>query len=79
MEYIGNCTNINIRDLEKLIKGATKCSGRLLRNKIIKENPEIAECLALQFHNPFEEQSKKNTKTRIAIYVHSAIEYFFKY
>lgn len=79
MEYITNCTSISLIEWKRLMKGAKKCSGRLLRKKIIKENPEIAECLALQFHNPFEEQSKKNTKTRIAIYVHSAIEYFFKY
>jgi hypothetical protein len=79
MEYIGNCTSITIIEWERLMKGARKCSGRLLRKKIIKENPEIAKYLYLHLYNPFEGQCKKNTKTRIAIYVHSGIEYFFKY
>ena len=79
MECIGNCTSITIIEWERLMKGARKCSGRLLRKKIIRENPEIAKCLCLDFYNPFEGQCKKKTKTRIAIYVHSGIEYFFKY
>jgi hypothetical protein len=79
MEYITNCTSISLIEWERLMKGAKKCSGRLLRKKIIKENPEIAESLALQYINPFEEQCKRNSKNRVAIYVHSGIEYFFKY
>lgn len=79
MLYIGNCTSISLQEWNRLMKGTKPCSGRLLRKKIIQENPSIAESLCLQFPNPFEGQCRRNPKKSIAVYVHSAIEYFFKY
>ena len=79
MEYIGSCASISSEEWDRLMKGTKPCSGRLLRKQIERENPEIAEALCLRFTNPFEGQCRRNPKTSIAVYVHSAIEHFFKY
>jgi hypothetical protein len=74
--FYTDCTSINITKHEKLMSNSTKANGKKIR-KLIKENcPDLAESLGLNFPNPYEHKSRK--KEGLLIYVHSAIEYFFK-
>lgn len=70
------CADISVKKWNKLMKGAKPTNGKWLRNKIQKHLPELADALALDFPNPYEENSCA-TKTHY-IYVHSAIEYFIR-
>lgn len=63
---------------KELMKYTRPCSGRLLRKKIQKELPELYNSLCLDLYNPYEQQARRSNKTNIAVYVHSAIEYFIK-
>lgn len=74
MYYETNCTCTTIDEWYRLMKGARKCSYRLLVSRIKKELPSLYDELALQFYNPFEGQCRQ-TKTHY-ILVHSAIEHF---
>ena len=75
LEY--SCTGISQRKWDVLMYNAKKANGSKIRKLIKKHLPEVYESLALNFYNPYEYQSQK-TKDHL-IYVHSAIEYFFKY
>jgi hypothetical protein len=76
ISYYANCTSINIKEHEKLMSNSTKANGKKIRQLIKKNCPELTDQLTLNFPNPYEHQSRK--KEGMLIYVHSAIEYFFK-
>ena len=72
--YLTDCTAISEREHEKLMNGSTKANGKKIRMLIKKFAPDLYESLCLNFHNPYEHQSRK--KQGMFIYVHSSIEYF---
>jgi len=76
MEYETNCTQVNITKWNALMKGARKCNYKKLVARIKKEIPSLYESLALDFHNPWEDDCQQ-TKTHY-ILVHSGIEYFIR-
>ena len=76
LEYACNCTEITSNRWIELMEGAKKANGSKIKGMIKKQFPELYHGLCLDFPNPYEQNSKR-TKTHY-IYVHSAIEYFFK-
>lgn len=74
---MGSCVTMNKLLLLKYMTGTTKANGARIRGFIRKYTPNIANELALNFYNPYESQSRK--KEGVFIYVHSSIEYVFKY
>jgi hypothetical protein len=68
---------ISMRKWETKMEGTVKANGGLIRKHIKDYLPELYECLALQFYNPYESQCVK--KEGLLVYVHSGIEYFLKY
>lgn len=70
------CYNIPEYKRGELMEGAKKANGSKIKRMIKNQIPELYSSLALNFSNPFEQQSQK-TETHY-IYVHSAIEYFLK-
>lgn len=56
------------------MKGAKPINYRWLKNKIKKNLPQLYRDLALEYHNPYENQCKVTTTHYIL--VSSAIEYF---
>ncbi len=79
MELIADCSQINIEEWHELMKYTRKCSGRYLRAQIKRYLPELYEALQLQFYNPYECQCRRSSRTGVAVYVHSATEYFIRY
>ena len=57
MVYETNCTEITQDKWRELMKYGRKCSYRLLTARIKRELPELYHALALQFYNPYAEQS----------------------
>lgn len=76
MNYICNCSEVNIEEWKRMMKGKIKCSYSRLVNKIKRENPDIYNELGLKYSNPWAEQCGVTPKYYIL--VHSAIEYFFE-
>jgi hypothetical protein len=76
-EFECSCTNISKKKWDMLMFDAKKANGPKIRKLIKKHIPELYYDLGLEFYNPYEEHSKK-TKTHL-IYLHSGIEYFFRY
>lgn len=76
MTFECTCCDISSEKWSELMKGAKPINGRWLRNKIIRNFPELARALALEFPNPYENYCSV-TKTHY-IYVHSAIEFFIR-
>lgn len=74
LEY--TCVDVTMSEWESLMEGAVKANGSKIRAMIKKQLPELYNDLALQFYNPYEQQSER-TDTHL-IYVSSAIEYFLK-
>ena len=74
IDYETNCTAITINKWNQLMNNSVKANGKKIKALIKKHLPELFENLALEFYNPYEQQSKR-TKTHF-IYVHSGIEYF---
>jgi len=68
------CADINQNTWNRLMKGARKKSYRILLKLIKKQLPELYRDLALEFPNPWDDQTKQ-TDTHY-ILVHSATEYF---
>lgn len=77
LTYMGSSMTMNKQLLLKYMTGTSRANGALIRGFIKKYTPNIAYELALNFYNPYESQSRK--KEGVFIYVHSAIEYVFKY
>lgn len=76
MQYETNCTEVTQTEWNTLMKGARKCSYRLLVKRIKKELPMLYNSLCLNFYNPWGDKCRQ-TKTHY-ILVHSAIEYFIR-
>lgn len=74
MIYETNCTEISIDRWNELMRGARKVNYKRMCREIKKNLPELYKDLALDFHNPYAEQSRQ-TKTHYVL-VSSAIEYF---
>lgn len=70
------CESISISKWDELMAGAKKANGKKIREMIKKQFPDIYEAMGLRFPNPYESNSVK-TNTHY-IYVHSAVEYFFR-
>lgn len=70
------CCSISNDEWERLMKGAKPINYNWLKNKVKRELPRLYYDLALEYYNPFGEQSKV-TKTHY-ILVSSAIEYFIR-
>lgn len=70
------CDSISLNKWNCLMDRAIKANGSKIRAMIKKQLPELYNSLALNFHNPYEQQSQR-TKTHL-IYVHSGIEYFLE-
>lgn len=77
LTYMGSCVTMNQQILLRYMSGTSRANGALIRGFIRKYTPNLANELALNFYNPYESQSRK--KNGVFIYVHSAIEYVFKY
>lgn len=77
LELQCTCVGIGIRKWDTLMFNSKKANGSKIRGLIKKHLPELYESLALEFRNPYENQSVRTT-THL-IYVHSGIEYFIKY
>jgi hypothetical protein len=71
-----DCSQISLSEWESLMENAVDADGEALRKKIKEDIPELYEALALDFYNPYEQQSQE-TETHY-IYVHSAIEFFLR-
>lgn len=78
MKLIADCSQVNKKEWNELMKYTRPCSGRVLRNKIKKHLPELYNALCLNYPNPYENQARKSIRTGIAVYVHSATEYFIQ-
>lgn len=76
MMYECNCTCLDIRKWQQLMKGARRTSYTRLVARIKRELPELYQELALNFYNPWENECKQ-TNTHY-ILVHSGIEYFIR-
>lgn len=76
MLYETNCSQVTQAEWHVLMKGARKCSYRLLVKRIKEELPFLYNGLCLNLSNPWCDQCKQ-TKTHY-ILVHSAIEYFIR-
>ena len=70
------CAGISEFKWDSLMEGAVKANGKVIRQMIKKQLPDLYEDLALQFPNPYEGNCQR-TNTHL-IYVHSAVEYFLK-
>jgi len=70
------CDSISLNKWNSLMQKAVKANGLKIRAMIKKQLPELYNSLALNFYNPYEQQSQR-TKTHL-VYVHSGIEYFLK-
>lgn len=68
------CQTISIDEWNRLMSGSRKASYNNLLKRIKNELPELYRELALNFPNPYSEQTRQ-TKTHY-ILVHSMIEYF---
>lgn len=77
LTYMGSSMTMNKLLLLKYMSGTSQANGARIRGFIKKYTPNIAYELALNFYNPYESQSRK--KEGVFIYVHSSIEYVFKY
>ena len=71
-----DCTSIDIKRWNELMKGARKANYQRLVKKIKKELPDLYQSLMLDFYNPWSDQCVQ-TRTHF-ILVHSAIEYIIK-
>ena len=76
MQYETNCSQVTQDESYSLMRGARKCSYRLLVKRIKEELPMLYNSLSLNLYNPWCEDCKQ-TKTHY-ILVHSAIEYFIR-
>lgn len=76
IQYECCCADISESKWDELMSGAKKANGAKIRSMIYNQCNDIYMGLALQYPNPYESQSVR-TDTHI-IYVHSAIEYFFR-
>ena len=76
MLYETNCSQVTQTEWHALMKGARKCSYRLLVKRIKEELPLLYNGLSLNLNNPWCDQCKQ-TKTHYLL-VHSAIEYFIR-
>ena len=74
MQYETNCSQVTQDEWHSLMRGARKCSYRLLVKRIKEELLMLYNSLCLNLNNPWCEDCKQ-TKTHY-ILVHSAIEYF---
>lgn len=70
------CISITSQKWNKLMNGAKRASGVKIRQMIKLQLPELYKEMGLQFPNPYEANCMR-TDTHL-IYVHSAIEYFFR-
>ena len=77
IQYLGCCSNIEIKEWESLMEGTKKANGRVIRDLIKKQHPEFDDVLCFNYRNPYIYQCRK--KEGLLVYVHSAIEYFFTY
>ena len=77
LEYVDNCMGISIKKWESYMLNTTKANGKKIKSLIKKHLPDLYESIGLEFPNPFEHKSVK--KDGLLVYVHSGIEYFFKY
>jgi len=68
-----DCTSVSLTRWEELMKGATQADKNIV-NKLIQKNTDGEFENFINFHNPYDHYK---TKTHI-IFVHSAIEHFFK-
>ena len=72
VQYETNCTAVKLWQWENLMQGATKADKNKVKSIIHQNCPEFENLLI--GWNPYDHYK---TKTHI-IFVHSAIEYFFK-
>lgn len=77
MYFTQSCSDVTLTQHIKLMENTTKANGSLIRKHIKEHEPELYESLALDFPNPYEHQCRK--KDNLFVYMHSAIEYFFRY
>lgn len=68
---------MSLSELSKYTHGCTKANGAKIRRILKRFFPLMDNELTYDFYNPYEANSIK--KEGILIYVHSAIEYIFKY
>lgn len=77
LDLIADCTSIGLNKWNALMEGTTKASGETIRKHIRDHAPDLYATLALEYPNPYEQQSRK--KEGLFVYVHSGIEYFLKF
>jgi glucose-6-phosphate isomerase len=71
-----SCCEVTREKWDDLMKGSKPISYKYLKAKVKKHLPDLYYALALDYYNPFGEQSRV-TKTHY-ILVSSAIEYFIR-
>ncbi len=79
IKYDTNCADISAREWERLTRNSTPFPERELRDMIRRDCPAIARQLMIDrpdLYNPYGDLCAE-TPTHY-IYVHSAIEYFFR-
>ena len=74
IEYDGNCTILTASKVKSLMEGSIRANQKKIEELIEDFYPRLADDLAIGFHNPYKSY---RTETHL-IYVHSAIEYFFR-
>lgn len=72
--YETDCKSINIRQWDKLMKGAKRANKRLINYLVKRYLPELYHGLCLDFYNPY---NYFRTEDHFIV-VHSGIEYFLK-
>lgn len=76
MELECTCSQITISEWNRLMEGSKPLDYEWLRRRIREHLPELYDALGLDFHNPYENQTRV-TGTHYVL-VHSSIEYFIK-
>ena len=71
------CADISTEEWEKRMSNTTKANGRQIERLIKRHYPDIYNALSLHLMNPYRNRCVKTE--HYLIYVHSAIEYFFRY
>ena len=73
--YVGNCTNLGFRTIEKYLKDCVRANKREIERLVKIYRPDLHYALGLDFHNPY---NYYRTDKHL-ILTHSSIEYFFEY
>lgn len=78
IEFVGTCSDPHIAKIAEI--PGRKASYKKLCKEIKKQYPELHHSIALDFYNPWEDQTKyiKHNGKKYVCMVHSQIDYLFE-